>query len=136
MRPLLAKLDRVPPYFYRLMAKVPGTLTRLSAQQICDRSGLSPNTVWRLSRLATWAHVSVDTADRFIHGCGFHPFRQTRLLTHWKRLAASKSGLAGLRHLSATKGLPLHESAVRATHLKGLARVLAAKSEVDTCLMH
>lgn len=93
MGQLIQKLDRVPPWVCRVLAR--HRRRPLTSEEIARRSGLTPSWVNRLSRKTTWAGVSVASADAFLAGCGVDPFRMKR---HWSYLKRAKLRAGGLAH--------------------------------------
>jgi hypothetical protein len=69
---LSAKLERFPPIVIRLLARRRlGTRTvPLTVAQIAAQSGLSVGEINALSRLTSWAEVTVDSMAAFTRGCG------------------------------------------------------------------
>src|ERR1044072_5218491 len=99
--PILSRLDRVPPFAYRLLSKIriSGTYRAMTLSEIAARSGLHETTIERVSMKKTWGGITINTADKFIHGCGFDPFKQSRAIEMLRRISQSKRGIGGVRHL-------------------------------------
>ena len=73
-------LAKYPPVFIRLYAKERSgerMHCALSNQEVAIRSGLSLDSVKRISKLISWDDVSVGEARQFCHGCNFDPFDYT-----------------------------------------------------------
>jgi AraC-like DNA-binding protein len=92
---LLEKLNRFPPALCRLVARVgKGRGCRpLTIDEIAAISGLSPCTVYRLSKAMTWAYETGLIISAFSAGCGvdlLNTRRHREYLTRRKRWHLSK----------------------------------------------
>lgn len=99
MHTLLAKLQSLPPYKVRLHARHKHKRVPMTNDEIAERSGLSPETVRRLSHLESWNTVAVETLLRFCAACGVEMLRQKRARQFERETNGFKSA-AHLRHPS------------------------------------
>ncbi len=76
---LLEKLDRLPPFLCRLLARCQsGPVVRgMTTDEIARVSGLSKSYVSDLSYKTTWRGVPPETHDAFKLACGVHPLHST-----------------------------------------------------------
>jgi hypothetical protein len=93
---LLKKMDKLPPYAVRVLARHKGKRRALTTGEIAKKSGLSPSTVKFLSRQRTWDRVTVGVAVKFSEACGVDLLRQKRS-REYLRVAMSLPG--GLAHI-------------------------------------
>jgi hypothetical protein len=80
---LIEKLDRMPPFLCRLMARRNGRSP--SNKDLSKDSGIPLTTLRRICEKKTWADVPVGMAQRFSVACGVDLLRQTRSLEYFKR---------------------------------------------------
>lgn len=69
---LLEKLDRLPPFVCRLLARrrAGPKVYGMTMREISLASGLSKSTVADLSFRTTWAEIPVGVAEKFSVACG------------------------------------------------------------------
>lgn len=68
------RLDKLPPNVCRLLAREPHCPKQaLSTNQIAYRSGLSVQTIRRISKLKSWENVTIGRMQKFKEGCGIIP---------------------------------------------------------------
>lgn len=82
MSSLLSHLDLFPPYLIRLTAR--RGRRAMTDREISAESGLSTNTVCRISHCQSWSHISVGVASKFIEACGVDVMRPRRLKEYVK----------------------------------------------------
>lgn len=70
MARLLDKINRLPPFVCRLMARKQDGWKPLTIDDIAKASGIPRSTVHELSSRNSWNGVAVDIADRFAAACG------------------------------------------------------------------
>lgn len=82
MQTLLSKLNSLPPYKVRLLArhKRQRQPIPMNNDEIAVISGLALETVRRVSHLRTWNSVTVETMLRFCAACGVELLQQKRAL--------------------------------------------------------
>jgi hypothetical protein len=80
---LLEKIDRMPPFLCRLMARWKGKSP--SNKQLSELSGIPLTTLRRLCQKKSWDDVPVGLAQKFSMACGVDLMRQTRSLDYFKR---------------------------------------------------
>ncbi len=90
---LLQRLDRMPPFVCRLLARKNRGRSPMSHLEIARGSGLAKATVAELSFKRTWAGVPVATVSRFSQACGVDLERPRRQIDFLKR--RSKTYLLG-----------------------------------------
>ena len=78
---LIEKLDRMPPFLCRLMARRGGK----SPSKLSKDSGIPLTTLRRLCEKKSWSDVPVGLAEKFSQACGVDLLRQTRSLEYFKR---------------------------------------------------
>lgn len=117
---LVKKLDRVPPWAFRLLAARHGKA--LGPDRIAATSGLSRSTVQRISSLKTWAGVKVEVIEMFVHGCGFSITKYREPLKRLRSVQAH--GLRGLRHMNVKKTAPLWKRGANGNRLKFISRII------------
>lgn len=82
----LTKMDKLPPNVCRLLAREPKMSKRpLTTEQIAKRSGLSKQTVLKISKLRSWATLSLAQMEAFKFGCGVIPGREAIHRAYLKR---------------------------------------------------
>lgn len=103
----VSKLDKLPPNVCRLLARVPNKpKAPLTTEQISQRSGLSKQTVRRISRLRSWATVPLETHEKFKIGCGITPGRECLQVAYLKRTfdpTKTRTSLFHVRKLMRTR---------------------------------
>jgi hypothetical protein len=95
MNPLLAALDRLPPWQVRLLAldgREPMTTRQLSA-----KSGLSRATIKALARANSWYSFELSTIVKFTDACGIDLVCQKRARQKLAQLMRAARGPAHLR---------------------------------------
>lgn len=93
MSALLSKLDQLPPWACRLLAR--HNRKPLTSHEIAKRAGITPSWVNKLSKRLTWANVTIASYDAFVCGTGVDPLcrkRQTQFLRRTKN--AEHGGMA------------------------------------------
>lgn len=82
MQTLLSKLNSLPPYKVRLLArhKRQRQPIPMNNDEIATVSGLALETVRRVSHLRSWNSVTVETMLRFCAACGVELLQQKRAL--------------------------------------------------------
>lgn len=83
MKTLLEKLDQFPPFLIRLCAR--RGRKAMTDRQLAAASGLSTNTVFRISHRSSWESISIGAASRFITASGVDILRPRRLKEFVKR---------------------------------------------------
>lgn len=71
---ILKKINRVPPYVCRLLARKDGKA--MSNEQIAELSGLSQTKVKRISWMVEWDSLSAKDIDRYSTACGVDLIKQ------------------------------------------------------------
>lgn len=71
---ILKKINRIPPYTCRLLARKDGKA--MSNQMISDASGLSMSKVKRISWMTSWDSLTAIDIDRFSSACGVDLIKQ------------------------------------------------------------
>lgn len=93
MAHLLDRLERVPPFLCRILARKNNGHRGLSHEELAKLSGLSRSTIAELSFKTSWKGVTVDVADRFAAACGINHhrsiYRQVEFLK-WRAVAMLK----------------------------------------------
>lgn len=96
----LERLNRLPPNVCRLLAREPHRAkVPLTTEQIAKRSGLSKQTVLKISKLRSWASVTLQNLERFEFGCGIRPGSEARQLWYLKRTKDKSKTQQGFYHL-------------------------------------
>ncbi len=67
---LLAKVDRLPPFVVRLMARKKNGREPLSYTEIANASGVKRSRVATILVAKTWKGVPIDVADNIATACG------------------------------------------------------------------
>ena len=80
---LTEKLNRMPPFLCRLMARRNGR--EISNRRLSENSGIPLTTIRRISVRTSWDDVPVAMAQRFSVACGVDLLRQNRSLEYFKR---------------------------------------------------
>ncbi len=108
----LNKLDRLPPNVCRLLARQPKVRKlALNTAQIAQRSGLSVQTVRRISKLRSWASVGVAMHEKFKLGCGITPGKECFQVGYLKRTyLKSQTPLYHIRRLAKRRKDPRMEA--------------------------
>lgn len=83
MATLLQKLERVPPFMCRLLAR--DGRRGLSHNDIAERSGLERTTVRNLSFSTSWRGYTIDTIVAFTTACGVNHLAAEKQLDYAKR---------------------------------------------------
>lgn len=92
---LTQKLDRLPPFIVRLLAKSNGRL--MTTLELVEKTGFCEGKIKRFSRQTSWATYSVSDVDLFLKACGLSWSTQRR--QRWLlELAISKGRLHKMRH--------------------------------------
>jgi len=82
----LTRFDKLPPNVCRLIARMPKRMKEpLTTEQIAKRSGLSKQTVLKISKLRSWATVTLENHEKFKFGCGITPGRECLQIAYIKR---------------------------------------------------
>tara|TARA_Y100001937_G_scaffold96987_2_gene131946 strand:+ start:1289 stop:1861 length:573 start_codon:yes stop_codon:yes gene_type:complete len=80
---LLEKLDKMPPFLCRLLARRKGK--SLSNRQLASDLGVSVRTIQRISEKKSWDDVPVGFAQKFSGACGVDLLRQNKSMDYFKR---------------------------------------------------
>jgi len=100
----LQKLDKMPPHWCRLVARHPHLMKRaLTTEQIAKRSGLSKQTVLKLSKLRSWGNVTISQMESFKFGCGVIPGKEAIHRAYVERTKKTGQGFYHLRRLMKQK---------------------------------
>ncbi len=75
---VLQKLEIIPPFICRLVARTDHGRRGLTHKEIATRAGLACSTVKRLSTATTWKGISVGTAEAFSAACGVNHLEAKR----------------------------------------------------------
>lgn len=111
MNSVTERLDRVPPFLCRMVARDKAHRgRRLSLVEISIASGLSYGAVRRLSHKRTWANVPPCIIDRFASACGVDLLHLKRTIFYLKRTLKSPNGY---KCLSSKKGHEVPEAIIR-----------------------
>jgi hypothetical protein len=82
---ILDKLERIPPFVCRLIARTPNGRHGLSHRDIMVRSGLERSTVRQLSFATTWRGREIDSAVAFALACGVNHLAAEKQIDFLKR---------------------------------------------------
>lgn len=105
---LLSKLDQVPPFAFRYLARDQTRFIPITRAELAKRTGLSVRTVIRLSQALTWkGHM--NHYDAFVSACGFDPLRPSEARLRLKRICLHPRGLDSARHLTRQQKELLHK---------------------------
>lgn len=96
---LLQKLDRLPPYCVRVLARHKGKRRALTTEEIATKSGLSEGTIKFISRQRTWDRIKVGVAVKFSEACGVDLMRQKRPREYLRVAMGLPGGLAHILKL-------------------------------------
>lgn len=89
------KLNRLPPFLARLLAKSNGRL--MTTPELVKKTGFCHEKLERISKQRTWAKITVRDVDLFLSACGLKWSTQRR--QRWALALAIKKGrLDKLRH--------------------------------------
>jgi hypothetical protein len=92
---LEAKLDRLPPFVARLLAKSNGRL--MTTLELMEKTGFCHEKIERISKQKSWANIAVRDVDLFLTACGLSWSTQRR--QRWMLdLAIRKGRLHKMRH--------------------------------------
>lgn len=123
---LLDKLDRIPPWLCRLMAKSSdGRL--MSNSELCKRTGWGKGRVRKLCESTSFRHCTVEEVDVFLTACGFHWSNQRRLIFLIGR-AVKTSGIQAMRHLRYAPGAGWQASMIK-RHQQRIEKLLSATTQ-------
>lgn len=112
---LLEQLNALPPPVARL-------LCQLTDEQIAKKSGLCRHTIMRISQCGSWdKHLS--TVSAYLEGCGIAVKLDIPALKKVERIASSKRGVSGLKHLN-KKGAPLWKRSMIEKRMRALVKAL------------
>lgn len=95
MEDLLKRLDTIPPFICRVIARRKNGWEPMSLREIAEKSGLKKDRVHTISKLMSWAKVPVKEAMQYASACGvdlLHPG------PHKKWLRRSKLKHVGRAH--------------------------------------
>lgn len=82
----LEKMDKLPPNVCRLIAREPHRMKEpRTTETIAKISGLSKQTVLRISRLRTWRDIPIGQMEDFKKGCGLDVGRECLQIAYLKR---------------------------------------------------
>ena len=76
MNRLLKKLDKLPPNLVRVLARDGNEA--MSNRDIASKAGMSTKRIGQISRLKTWATISVGEVDSFAEACGVDVINQSK----------------------------------------------------------
>lgn len=82
---LLQKLDKFPPFVCRIVALKNNGRAAMSTRDIARASGLSPASISYISQMTSWAHITLETMDRFTQACGVNHLNLTKQLAYLRR---------------------------------------------------
>lgn len=82
---LLQKLNSLPPFFCRYVARSDNGRRGLTTAELVGRSGLARTTVKELSFRVNWNGVTVEVATKFMEACGVNPLSARRQREFVKR---------------------------------------------------
>ena len=94
MKTLLEVFNSFPPTLVRAVARSKNGRHPMADAEIARRSGLSKDSVRRISSLTVWDTIGVITVDRFTAACGvnlLHVRRHVDYLRRRKKVAVLKS---------------------------------------------
>ena len=115
---LESKLNRIPPFVARLMAKTNGRLS--TTADLMERTGFGHQKLEHISRQSTWAGIRVADVDNFLKACGLSWSAQRR--QRWLlELAIRKGRLHRMRHFKAVGRI---QAAQIKSHLRRIAKML------------
>lgn len=89
---IFAKIETLPPFVCRLVAREPSGHKAMSTSAIAARAGISRSYVSHLSHKTTWRGVPINVADSFATACGVD-LNRPLLTLRWLR----RSGLEHLK---------------------------------------
>lgn len=89
----LEKLDRLPPFKVRLMARMPGTRSVASTPWLVEQSGLDRKTIHKLARAESWAAFEARIIDAFTSACGVNLLVAHKHLEFLSRTAEAERGM-------------------------------------------
>jgi len=92
---LLQKLDRLPPYVVRILARKNGIL--ISDADILKMTGWRRRQLRRVSWATSWKDVTVGEVDAFLKACGMSWSQQRRQRYRLRQLVSTN--LYSMRHL-------------------------------------
>lgn len=93
---LQEKLDRLPPFIARMLAKNNGRL--MTTIELMEKTGFCHTKLERISKQKTWANIAVKDVDLFLTACGLSWSAQRR--QRWAlALAIRKGRIHKMRHL-------------------------------------
>jgi hypothetical protein len=82
---LLSKLNRIPPFLCRLVARKRRGYLAMTRRDIAAESGLNIKKVDRLSKLARWDNVKLSDIQKFSAACGVNLLASRRVKEYMKR---------------------------------------------------
>jgi hypothetical protein len=94
----LDQLDRLPPNICRLIARE-GRRQPLDNAALAARSGLTIERIAYISKLRSWASVTVGEMDAFRTACGISPTNQSRHYWYVRRTFDQHLTIKPLAHL-------------------------------------
>lgn len=83
------RANRMPPMLVRVLARKNHGLAPMSNEEIAAKSGISTNTIVRLSTRKNWDDVTVRVMDGFCRACGVNLDAPRRQIEFWKRRGMS-----------------------------------------------
>lgn len=98
---LLQKLDRLPPYAVRLLARRRNRL--ILDVEIMKQTGWSKRRLRRVSRSTSWSGVKVSEVDAFLTACGMSWSKQRRHRGLLMRLASTSVYMRHMRYRYGSK---------------------------------
>lgn len=114
---LTEKLDRLPPFICRILAKSNGRL--MTTPELMKRTGFGHVKLERISKQTSWAKISVQDVDLFLDACGIKWSSQRRI--RWLlQLAIRKGRLHKMRHFKTTTRI---EAAQVRSHLTRIEKL-------------
>lgn len=113
------KLNRMPPFVARLMAKSNGRL--MTTLELMEKTGFSHVKLERIAKQKTWASIAVRDVDLFLTACGLSWSSQRR--QRWLlELAIRKGRLHKMRHFKTTNRI---EAAQVKSHLRRIEKLFS-----------
>lgn len=107
---LVSKLDRVPPWLCRLMARGPDGLLMTSAE-LCRRTGWRKQKLRRIAEAKSFRDFKAGEIDTFITACGLCWSRQRKLL-YLISLAVQRGGIQTMQHFRHKPGVSWQASMI------------------------
>lgn len=111
------KLNRLPPFIARLLAKSNGRL--MTTAELMAKTGFGHEKLERISKQKSWARIAVADVDTFLQACGLNWSSQRR--QRWLlELAISKGRLHKMRHFKTSNRI---DAAQVQSHLRRVEKM-------------